>query len=345
MRWKHVRIAAIAYELAPEVIASAELEDRLAPVYEHLHIPPGQLEVLTGIEERRYWEPGASLSEHAAAAGRKALAAAGLDGAELGALVYTGVCREAFEPATACRVADTLGVEGDAFVYDISNACLGVLNGMVDLANRIELGQIEAGLVVSCESARSIVDEMSRRMLASPDMELFKTALATLTGGSGAVAVLLCNEARAPQAPRLLGGAARAAPRHHGLCRWGIEGEPGQQASVMSTDSVAVLQHGVELGKETWGAFLEELDWSPEEVDRVVCHQVGEGHRRAILEALELGEDRDYTTHATLGNMGTVSLPLTTAIAAQRGVLCAGHKVGLLGIGSGLNCLMLGCEW
>ena len=32
-----------------------------------------------------------------------------------------------------------------AAVYDVSNACLGVLNGMVDIANRIELGQIRAG--------------------------------------------------------------------------------------------------------------------------------------------------------------------------------------------------------
>jgi 3-oxoacyl-[acyl-carrier-protein] synthase-3 len=43
--------------------------------------------------------------------------------------------------------------------------------------------------------------------------------------------------------------------------------------------------------------------------------------------------------------MGTVSLPLTAALAEEREFLQAGHKVGFLGIGSGLNCLMLGLEW
>jgi 3-oxoacyl-[acyl-carrier-protein] synthase-3 len=46
-----------------------------------------------------------------------------------------------------------------------------------------------------------------------------------------------------------------------------------------------------------------------------------------------------------LGNMGTVSLPLTAALAEERDFLRPGDRVGWLGIGSGLNCLMLGLEW
>ena len=40
-----------------------------------------------------------------------------------------------------------------------------------------------------------------------------------------------------------------------------------------------------------------------------------------------------------------MSLPLTAALADERGFLSPGDKVGFLGIGSGLNCLMLGWEW
>jgi acyl-CoA:acyl-CoA alkyltransferase len=43
--------------------------------------------------------------------------------------------------------------------------------------------------------------------------------------------------------------------------------------------------------------------------------------------------------------VGTVSLPITAAIAHERGFLAPGDTVGFLGIGSGLNCLMLGIEW
>ena len=38
-------------------------------------------------------------------------------------------------------------------------------------------------------------------------------------------------------------------------------------------------------------------------------------------------------------------LPLAAALAAEREFLEAGQRVGFLGIGSGLNCTMLGIEW
>jgi 3-oxoacyl-[acyl-carrier-protein] synthase III len=43
--------------------------------------------------------------------------------------------------------------------------------------------------------------------------------------------------------------------------------------------------------------------------------------------------------------MGTVSLPLTAALAEENEFLNPGDRVGFLGIGSGLNCLMLGLVW
>jgi 3-oxoacyl-[acyl-carrier-protein] synthase-3 len=80
-------------------------------------------------------------------------------------------------------------------------------------------------------------------------------------------------------------------------------------------------------------------------VDKIICHQVGSMHRDTILKALGISSDRDFSTFPFLGNMGTVSLPLTAALAEEREFLRPGDRVGLLGIGSGLNCLMLGVEW
>ena len=347
MNYQNVYINAIGYELPPVVISSQELEHRLAPLYQTLHMTPGQLQALTGIRERRWWHPQTPLSQGAAAAGRKALAAAGVPAEAVGAITYAGVCRELFEPATACRVADQLGIGGDAIIYDTSNACLGVLNGILDMANRIELGQIRAGLVVSCESARELNDTTIRRMLDQQDMALFSRSVATLTGGSGAIAVVLTdNSFNSDQAHRLLGGVAMSAPQHHQLCRWGVE-EDGQDQfrQFMNTDAVAVMNHGVDLGKRTWQEFLKVMNWQENMIDRVVCHQVGSAHQTAILDALGIDRSKDFTTFEFLGNIGTVSLPITAAIAAERGVLKSGDHTALLGIGSGLNCMMLGVEW
>ncbi len=345
MKYTRVYLDALGYELPPVVVTSQELEARLRPVYEALHLPEGQLEALTGISERRWWEPGYPPSRGAVEAGRKALEASCVRPEDVEAVIYAAVCREHFEPATACRVAAELGLRPHT-IYDLSNACLGVLNGIVDLANRIELGQIRAGLVVSCETAREINDTMIETMLQSRSMEVFKTSLATLTGGSGAVAVLVTDGSFNPSGRRrLLGGTTEAAPQYHGLCRWGLEGMLNAARQIMSTDSVAILRYGVELGLRTWKAFLGRLGWATEMVDKVICHQVGATHRDSILKALGIASEKEYSTYQFLGNMGTVSLPLTAALAEERDFLRPGDRVGFLGIGSGLNCLMLGVEW
>ncbi len=351
-RYERVRLGAIGFELAPVVVTSAEIEQQLSPLYDALALPRGQLVHLTGIEERRFWEPGTRLADGAAAAARRALERAEFPAERLGALIYGGVCREGYEPATATAVAARIGLCLDATVYDLSNACLGVMNGILEVANQIELGQIEAGLVVSAESAREIVEQTIAQLNIDPAMDRFIPALATLTGGSGAVAVLLVRDDALPHAnrlPRLRGGVATTAPEHHDLCRWGVhpdpEGRPGVRIERMTTDSVSVLRHGVTLGTETWRRFLTAMGWTKEEVGHTICHQVGAAHRDGILGAIGIPPARDFVTYPFLGNIGTVSLPITAAIAEERRVLRAGENVAFLGIGSGLVCLMLGWEW
>jgi 3-oxoacyl-[acyl-carrier-protein] synthase-3 len=347
MKYSKVNLEAFGYELPPNVVTSDDLEQRLTPVYEALRFQKGQLEAITGIRERRFWDPGFSMSTGAVLAGRKAIDAAdGIGADDIGMLVYGGVCRDHLEPATACAVANRLGLSPRARVYDVSNACLGVLNGMVQVANAIELGQIQAGMVVSCETARQIIDTTIERLLDSLNMAVFRKSIATLTGGSGAVAVILTASERSARGHRLLGGAIRNAVEHHTLCTWGpADGLPASGLHVMETDSVGVLKNGVDLGVATFRDFKTELGWPDDKPDKIICHQVGATHQRTILDAAGISPDKDFTTFRYLGNMGTVSLPLTAAIAAERGFLASGDLVGFLGIGSGLNCLMLGIRW
>lgn len=346
MKYSRVYIDALGYELPPAVITSAELEERLAFVFDRLRIPAGQLEALTGISERRWWEPDYPFANGAIAAAQRALATTGLDSSDLDVLVYGGITRELFEPAAACRVAAALGVQERATVYDVSNACLGVLNGMIEVANRIELGQARAGLVVSSESAREVVDAAIAQLVQNPTMDRFRTCLATLTGGSGAVAVVLTDGSFGARRRRLVGGVAMTAPQFHELCRWGLIGTDGVAFHhYSSTDAAGLLKHGVALGVRTWHAFLQKLDWTRDSIDRIVCHQVGAIHRDTVLAQLGIPSECDFATFPYLGNMATVSLPLSAALAEEREFLQAGHRVGLLGIASGLNCLMLGVEW
>ena len=346
MRYTKVYIDAFGYELPPNVVTSEDLELRLDPLYKTLHFQRGQLEAITGIRERRFWDQDFKMHTGAIKAGKKALADSSVTPDEIGMLIYGGVCRDNLEPATACAVCDGLGLKSQTQMYDVSNACLGILNGMVQVANAIELGHIRAGLVVSCESARQIMDTTIERLLKTANMDVFKKTVATLTGGSGAVAVVLTDSSLSADGHRILGGVARNAAAFHKLCVWGPDtGIPASGLHIMETDSVGVLKNGVTLGIETFAAFRKELSWTDEQPDKVICHQVGATHQQTILEALGLPPSRDFTTFQYLGNIGTVSLPITAAIADEREFLRPDDLVGFLGIGSGLNCMMLGMRW
>jgi len=403
MRYNSVYLESLGYELAPVVVSTSDLERRIKPFLDAHGFPAPKLELLTGIRERRWWEPNDRLSRGATAAAQQALAKSNVAPKDIGTLIYAGVCREQYEPATACAVANNLGLKPSTLM-DVSNACLGVLNGIVQVANQIELGQVKAGLVVSCESAREINDATIDRLNnsgASLDKkeaeEMYRECLATLTGGSGAVAVLVTNEEIAKKRRRrLIGGTAMSAPEHNGLCSWGLESvqeskvgrffkqkvphavesvlghkaaglvQKGIETSqhllghgartvdgglrhlklpFMTTHAGDVLRHGIELAGRTYRTFLEKLGLTSQQIDKVICHQVGSSNRDAILKTLGIENAKDFSTFEYLGNIGTVSLPLTAALAEERDFLNPGDRVGFLGIGSGLNCMMLGLEW
>lgn len=348
MRFQHVRIAAVAQALPEERVSSEVLEERLAPLYQRLHLRVGRLELMSGIRERRFWAPGTRPSAAAARAGALALERGGVARERVGCLIHGAVSRDFLEPSTASVIHRTLGLHPECLVFDLSNACLGVLDGMLVIAGMIERGDIEAGLVVAGEDGRGLVEETIATLLARTGDERalraeLKRAFASLTIGSGACAVLLARAGSAADAPRLLGACAAAATEHVELCQG--DRDVAGSGPTMSTDSEALLQAGVELAQRTFARFLDELGWTQGDIQRVVTHQVGTAHRRLLLERLELDPARDCPTFETLGNSGSAALPTALALALAGGKIRPGERVALLGIGSGLHCLMLGAQW
>ena len=343
MRFENVHLEAFGYALPDERVRSDELEERIAPLYERLRLHVGRLELMSGIRERRFWPPGTRPSEVAARAGHMAIERSAIDPARIGLLIHASVCRDFLEPASASVVHARLGLSSRCQAFDLSNACLGFANAMTVVANQLEQGQIEAGLVVAGEDGRPLVEQTLRALASDPSVgkaEL-KAAYASLTIGSGAAALVMTRADVASSPRRLLGGAALAATEHHELCS-GDHTRGG--GPLMETDSEALLLAGNALAARTWIEFERELGWSRADVERIITHQVGAAHRRLLLESLALDPARDFPTVETLGNIGSVSLPITLALAEEAAFVEPGMRVAMLGIGSGLHCLMLGVQ-
>lgn len=342
MRFQNVVIESIAHALPEEVVTSAAIEERLAPVYERLRLPAGRLELMTGIRERRFWPVGTRPSDAAAAAGRAVLQKSAISADGIDLLIHAAVCRDRLEPATAAYVHGLLQLPGKTQIFDLSNACLGFLNALVVAAGMIESGFIRTALIVSGENGRPLV-ERTLQLLMDPSLtrKSIKPYFANLTIGAGAVAAVVTRrDAVKTSAVSLLAAAVETDSSHNHLC----EGDSAGAELEMLTDSEALLAAGIGVAQRAWTRFCETLDWQADSPDHIFTHQVGSAHRRALYEALGLDLAKDFSTFPTLGNVGSVSCPITLAMALESDVMKPGERAALLGIGSGLSSLMLAVE-
>ncbi|KAA5547095.1 3-oxoacyl-ACP synthase III [Roseiconus nitratireducens] len=347
MKFENVHLASIGALLPEEVWSSDDLEQRLQPLYQRLKLPEGRLELMSGIAQRRVWPVGTVPSGPSIQAGKLAVEAAGIDPAQIGCLIHASVCRDFLEPATASRVHHGIGLSSDCWVYDVSNACLGLINGAVQIAMMIESGAIEAGIVVGTENSRMLLESTIAALNADTSLARkdIKGAFASLTIGSGSCAWLLAHRRHAPAASVIETGIAEARTRYHDLCVSDSDSAGAAMQPLMETDSETLMAEGIATGVAAFEKLLRESGWRRESIDRSVCHQVGSRHRSAMLSAMQLPPESDSVSFPRLGNTGSVALPLTVASAAQSGVLQPGHQVAMLGIGSGINSVMLATRW
>ena len=344
IQYSHVCLDTFGYVLPPRALSSEDIENRLSAVYQRLHLPPGRLELMSGIRERRLWPSGTRPSEAGTLAGRTVLETADIDPKSIECLIFTSVSRDMMEPATASFVHDKLGLSSSALIFDISNACLGFLDGMVMLANMIELGQVKNGLIVSGETAEELLESTLVTLLNDTTLsrKSIKPAFASLTIGSGSIALFMRKVKDDEDRPRLVHGAWQANTEHSDLCHGG---QSGANTVLMATNSEELLHRGVETAQMTWNKFSAQPGWRAADIDCFFCHQVGSAHAKLLFERLGLDSGKNFETLAILGNVGSVSAPITMAMAMEQEVFQAGQKGALLGIGSGINCLMLGVEW
>jgi len=329
----------MGYVIPENIVTSAWIEEQLAPVYKAMRLPMGFLERLTGIKERRWWDEGIWMSDAASMAAEKALAndENPIDSKEIQCLINASVCRDYIEPATAAIIHRKIGLSPSAMGFDVVNACLGFLNGMVIVANMIELGQIDTGMIVAAEGPREgQLATIDRMLTHPPEKTAIRDNLATFTLGAASVAMILRHKDKSRTGKKLLGGYAYSNTEHNQLCV--------AQRTWMRTNSSVLLEEGTRVVVTAWEGFKKVLEWDNNTIDTLFTHQVSEPQRRVGLQAMGLSLDIDYPTLSYLGNTASVAAPISMAIADDKGIIKRGDKLTLLGVGSGINSLILGIQ-
>src|SRR4051794_2658960 len=320
---------------APRVVRSEDFDAALADTYRRVGLRPGLMERLAGIRERRWWADGVTFVDGAAMAGAKAISESGIDPSGIGVMINTSVSRRYLEPSTAVAVHHALGLPRSCRNFDVTNACLGFINGMELAAAMIDSGQVDHALGVNGEDSRHVqertIDRLNRPETVSRDV---LSQFATLTLGSGAAAMVLGRADLHPEGHRLVGSVSRAGTEHHELCVGDND--------MMQTDLKGLLDAGLDLSMQLWAEAADEFDWA-QGMSRYVMHQVSKVHTRAMCDRFSVDPALVPTTFPTRGNLGPASVPFT--LAGEQDSLIDGDRVLLMGIGSGLHAACLEIAW
>ncbi|WP_148665562.1 3-oxoacyl-ACP synthase III family protein [Sulfurifustis variabilis] len=334
----HSRIISTGMYLPPERLSSRELMEMFRS-RERFGLPYEWLERTTGIRERRFAPPDFKSSEMAVAAAREALELGEVSPSQIDAIIYCGVLRDHVEPATAHVVQDKIGAR-NAIAFDVSNACLGFMNGMHLMDALIATGQARRGLVVTGERGNHYIRKALRVLAELPDNGDFSDLAAALTlGDAGAAAVM---GPKLDPETGIKGFVVQSQGQHNGLCVCGDNGEDTH----LVTKITEIVRETTRLVGPLYQALMHEhLGWQPSELSRYIPHQVGLRSVRKHAEVAQVPLEIIPITVDYLGNIISATIPVNISLLMKDKKLTNGERIYLSGTGSGISIAQAAMVW
>jgi 3-oxoacyl-[acyl-carrier-protein] synthase-3 len=268
-----------------------------------------------GIASRRVAGPDETVPDMAVAAGGKALAASGLEPADVDLVVVATCTMPTPIPTAAPQVAARLGITAPG-AYDLNGACAGFAYGLSAAASAITSGAARNVLVIGSEKLTDWVDQDDR-----------STAI-IFADGAGAAVV---GPARSPEevgiGPVAWGSAGDRAELITIPSRTGFLGQDGQPVFRWAT--TAMVPVALEACRRAGVA--------PGELAAFIPHQANLRIVETIARKLGAPQARVADDIVEAGNTSSASIPLALARMAARGEVRSGDPVLLLGFGAGLT--------
>lgn len=332
-------VVGTGHQVPEQVVGSAEVEERVRRTNPRLALPPGSIELISGVRERRYAAPGTVSSDLAAGAALAALADADADPLSVDLLIYASASHDVSEPATAAIVQHKTGCRNATFV-DVKNACNSFLNGLDFAAAAIATGRARRVLVTAGEV---ISPTISWEIENVADLQ---RKFAALTIGDAGAAMLL--EASDDGDRGLLPGRFVSDGSHWELSTVLFGGTlMGRDVSRWNFDcrSTELQKLALDTLPPLLTKTVDELGWSPDELALVVPHQVSRSIVQALCDALDYPVDQCLVTLDRYGNTAAASIPLALSLAAGEGRTRPGDKLLLICGAAGFTAGVMPVVW
>jgi 3-oxoacyl-[acyl-carrier-protein] synthase-3 len=290
----------------------------------------------TGINERRFAEPGVGSSDLALPACQQALAMAGVTPEEVDCIVLATVTPDNMFPSAACTLQQKLGAK-HAWAFDLSAACSGWVYALAVADGLIRGGLNESVLVVGVDVMSSILNFHDRNTCV-----LF---------GDGAGATLV---QRLPDGEEGILGHELGADGEGG--QWlqmpaGGSRRPASHETVENGEHY-VVQHGQQVFKAAVDGMatvsldlLRRLGLTGEDVDLFVPHQANMRIIDYACRRAGLPMEKVMVTIDRYGNTTAGTIPSSLRIAAEEGRVKRGDLVLAATFGAGFTWGATALRW
>jgi 3-oxoacyl-[acyl-carrier-protein] synthase III len=269
----------------------------------------------TGIQSRRVARDDETVADMAEAAGAKALAATGLEPAEIDLVIVATCSPEVPLPNVAATVAYRLGIPAPG-AYDLNAACAGFCYAIGAAADSVRAGSSRNVLVIGAEKMTSWVDWTDR------------STCIIFADGAGAAVV---------------GPAEPGEPSGIGPVVWGSAGDQAGKITItgrtgaMKQDGQAVFRWATTAMPPVALEACRRAGVTPADITAFIPHQANLRIIEAIAKKLGIPRDRVADDIITAGNTSSASVPLAFSRMAEQGRLQPGTPALLLAFGAGLS--------
>ena len=310
------RAVGCGHYLPARVVSNDELAARIDTTDEWIR-------TRTGIRRRHVAAEGEKTSDLATAAAQNALAAAGLTGADIDAIVLATATPDQTFPSTATRVQHAIGMKG-GFAFDLHAVCAGFIYSIANANAMIVSGMARRVLVIGAETFSRILDWNDR-------------STCVLFGDGAGAMILEAGEGTGSAADDgILATCLHSNGAHNDILY--VSGGPSttQDAGFLRMEGREVFRHAVVKLAEVADEVMEKAGVTSADVDWIVPHQANLRIIESTARKAGVPMSKVVVTVHDHGNTSAASIPLALSIAVEDGRIQPGNLLLMEAIGGGL---------
>lgn len=304
----------------PQVLDNSKLADDLGVTEDWIYSR-------TGIESRRISHEYQNTSELALYASLNAIEEANINPEEIDMIIVCTLSPDKLCPSTACILQNELKAF-NAACFDLEAACAGFIFGLTTAYQYIYSGMYKTILVVGADILSRFTDYNDK-------------STSILFGDGAGAAIIRAGEEESFKAFNLGSDGSLKDMIH--IPSSGVEKSDLKPFLILKGREV--FKWAINNVPQIIIDTLKKANMSLTDIDYFIIHQANQRITKAVTEKLSLPIEKVLSNIEDIGNTSAASIPILLSHAVKTGKIKKGHKILMVGFGSGMSWGATIFEW